>query len=458
MMELLSYILGIGPYALAAVLVAIGLVGFAPWVWKNPERWIFGIIFALSFSPAGGDASADGSLFRQLAWSALFALVAAQLLWDKKLPQEHLVSLVPKSMWLLLSLIFVSLAWSPEPVISFKRAIQMVGVLLISMLVARNALLGQDLLAKLRYPVGFFVLIGLLSAVLAPSTAFDTDRSLRAISTHKNTWGQFSLLTCLVFLFSWVRDKNSASLLLLLPAFISLILSKSTTSLLTFLLITGAVGVWMALTFPGMLGKMLLIVGILCAALAFHGYLVITGEWPLDALSRSVFQATGKDSSLTGRTFLWELMYAEIAKHPWLGAGYGGFWTSTAGASAVLVSHLNWGPPVQAHSGYIDVVNELGVLGAGLMAAIALVHARNIGALLRSSQSVAGMLHGSLLVSVLIINYAETSLLRTTHFWWVLFSMSIFEVHVLRHCQSVVPRPAADTSANSPGKAERPCA
>lgn len=433
MPEALSYFLGATPYALIAIIAATALVGFSPWVWQRPETWLFWALFGLSFSPAGGEASGDGSLFRQLTWSTLFALLAAQLLWDKKLAPKQLLALVPTSMWLLMSLIFISLAWSPEPVISFKRAIQMVGVLLISLLVARSTLQGEDLLAKLCIPAGAFIAIGLASAVLTPATAFDVDHAMRAISSHKNTWGQFSLLSCLVFLFSWLRNTKQLWFLVigLAPSFISLVLSKSTTSLLTFLLISGAVTVWMLLRYPGMLGKMILIAGVLVAALAFHGFLVFTGEWPLDALSRNLFKATGKDSSLTGRTFLWELMYAEIAKHPWLGTGYGGFWTSTAGASAILVSHLNWGPPVQAHSGFIDVVNELGALGALLMSVMALVHARNIWALLRSQHAIAGMLHGSLLVSVIIVNYAETSLLRTTHFWWVLYSISIFEAHVL---------------------------
>lgn len=448
MFEFFSYLMGAGPYALVAIVVATAMVGFVPWIWRKPEAWLFWALFALSFSPASGDASGEGSVVRQLTWSALFALLAAQLIWDQKLPAKQLLALVPLSMWLLMSLIFVSLAWSPEPVISFKRAIQMVGVLLMSLLVARSTLQGEDLLSKLRYPAGVFIVLGLASAVLSPSTAFDVDHAMRAISTHKNTWGQFSLLSCLVFLFSWVRNKRQLALLVLglAPSFVSLVLSKSTTSLLTFLLIAGSVAVWMLLRFPGMLGKMILIGGVLAAALAFHGFLVVTGEWPLDALSRNLFKATGKDASLTGRTFLWELMYAEIAKHPWLGTGYGGFWTNTAGASAVLVSYLNWGPPVQSHSGYIDVVNELGVLGAVLMIVMALVHLRNVWALLRSEQAIAGMLHGSLLVSVLIVNYAETSLLRTTQFWWIIYSISIFEAHVL--CQGLRPG-GAPTPANT---------
>ena len=39
-------------------------------------------------------------------------------------------------------------------------------------------------------------------------------------------------------------------------------------------------------------------------------------------------------------------------------------------------------------------------------------------------------LHGSVLIAMLFINYAETSFLRTTHFWWIVLCISIVEAHV----------------------------
>ena len=46
-----------------------------------------------------------------------------------------------------------------------------------------------------------------------------------------------------------------------------------------------------------------------------------------------VLGAFGKDATLTGRTVLWNYATEEIARHPLLGVGHGGFWTPEDGLS-----------------------------------------------------------------------------------------------------------------------------
>lgn len=446
---ILSYLLGLGPYVLAAILAAIAIVGFAPWVWKHPERWLFWVILILSFGPATGDPSGDGSLVRQISWGVFFAISAALLVFGQKEGDLPLLKLAPTGLILLVGLLTLSVAWSPAPFISFKRAIQAAGVLLIGLLVARNTLRGHTLQSQLQPSVFFMVAVGLCAAVLVPSMSFDADHAFRGISPHKNGWGQLSLLASLIFLCAWLANRRNTLILVLglLPAIISLFLTRSTTSLLSFIFIAGGIAVWMLASGKGGLGKLLLIGVVITVALSFHGYLVFTGEWPLDAVSDYIFRATGKDQSLTGRKYLWQLMYAEIAKHPFLGTGYGGFWTNNPGPSAILVSKLNWGPPVQAHSGYIDIVNEIGILGALLLTGVLIQHSLNIFKLARINNSYVAVFHGALLFSVLIINYAESSLLRTTHIWWIMICVSIFEVHVLTRFPNAKPAPINDKVA-----------
>jgi len=438
MMEILSYILFLGPYVAVAIFAAIFLVGFSPWAWKHPERWLFWVILLLSFGPATGDASGEGSLTRQITWGVLFMLVAAILLFRPKAGNIPQLKLVPIGLILLTGLLVMSVAWSPEPFISFKRVAQVIGVLLIGLLMARVVLLGHTMQTQMQKPVMFLIGIGLTVAVLVPSMAFDADGALRAISPHKNTWGGFSLLASLVFFVTWLVNRQNMWLfaLVMIGSVVSLILSRSTTSLVSFILIAGSVCIWLLATRNGMLGKITLIAIFIVLVSASHGYFVFTGHSPIYVVTDWIYSLTGKDQTLTGRKYLWDLMFLEIAKHPWLGTGYGGFWTNTPGPSSILVSKLSWGPPVQAHSGFIDIINEIGILGILLLASVLFIHLLNIIKLLRTAEQHLGLFHGVLLFSVLINNYAETSLLRTTHIFWIIICMSIFEVHVLTHFYS----------------------
>jgi exopolysaccharide production protein ExoQ len=51
-----------------------------------------------------------------------------------------------------------------------------------------------------------------------------------------------------------------------------------------------------------------------------------------------VLGALGKDSTLTGRTMMWEIARREMAEHPWTGLGPEGFWNWNTGIAHNLVT------------------------------------------------------------------------------------------------------------------------
>ena len=155
-----------------------------------------------------------------------------------------------------------------------------------------------------------------------------------------------------------------------------------------------------------------------------------------------VFKSTGKDITLSGRTYLWELIWKEIGKHPWLGTGYGGFWLGLEGMAGQIAYLVRWGYPGQAHNGYLDILNELGVVGLFLLLAFVVQHAMQLVRLAAIDRPLA-LFHGALLVALLTLNLAEATLLRTTHLWWIVFVASVFEVNaILRKSQlGAVNRP-----------------
>jgi exopolysaccharide production protein ExoQ len=72
----------------------------------------------------------------------------------------------------------------------------------------------------------------------------------------------------------------------------------------------------------------------------------------------SVFQALGRNSTLTGRTDIWAAVLP-MARNPLVGAGFESFWLSPS-VHQRLADLFPGLPLNEAHNGYIEVYLELG--------------------------------------------------------------------------------------------------
>jgi exopolysaccharide production protein ExoQ len=75
-----------------------------------------------------------------------------------------------------------------------------------------------------------------------------------------------------------------------------------------------------------------------------------------------MFDAIGKDSTLTGRTELWAMVTEAIADRPWLGWGYAAFWETDASPSRSIWELIRWDAP-GSHNGYMEIWLGLCILG-----------------------------------------------------------------------------------------------
>jgi hypothetical protein len=107
------------------------------------------------------------------------------------------------------------------------------------------------------------------------------------------------------------------------------------------------------------------------------------------------------------------------------------------GPSGALVKRLDWGPPTQAHSGYIDVVNEVGAAGMLLLFIVVMAHLYRCFCLYKTGARQHFSLHFSIIISSLILNYAESSLTQGTNLWWIILTCSIIEVFNRVHAQKI---------------------
>ena len=72
--------------------------------------------------------------------------------------------------------------------------------------------------------------------------------------------------------------------------------------------------------------------------------------------------ANNRDVSLSGRRELWDTLWQFIQEKPWLGYGYGGFFSGKSREASILWQIHDW-VPVHAHNGFIQLWLNLGFIG-----------------------------------------------------------------------------------------------
>jgi O-antigen ligase len=125
-------------------------------------------------------------------------------------------------------------------------------------------------------------------------------------------------------------------------------------------------------------------------------------------LIASVANLAGKDLTFTGRTFLWASMLQEISNHILLGTGFQAFWSLSNPSVRILYETFNW-LPNQSHNGYIDIMNEVGLVGFILFISMIVNYFLNNIKLIRPNP------WKWLIIIALIINLQESSFFRAGH-------------------------------------------
>jgi O-antigen ligase len=203
----------------------------------------------------------------------------------------------------------------------------------------------------------------LAEALLRPSVGYDVGEyanAIRGMYFQKNGLGMAMLSAALALSFLVLnRGRLRLTDLAIFGGLLMMLaLSRSTTSTLLTLLAAGSTillvwldrgGPWRWFSFLNLGG------GLAVALLVF----AVVGR-------EGVFDFLGKDSSLTGRTFIWEAAWMVFNQKPILGHGYAAFWIAATPGVDAIWEFVQWETPT-AHSGYYEVLLQLGLLGAGLV-------------------------------------------------------------------------------------------
>jgi len=273
---------------------------------------------------------------------------------------------------LLLLLIWaaLSIVWSQDRLHTLSEAVTLVGTTVIVIWMAQTI----DWQSQLKIILYAGAISGILSVAFAiglPSRGIDYSHGSAAwqgIFFSKNHLGRM-MLFFLTPAFYFRAGKNQP---LLHRAFrysyIALCLgligmSRSKTAI-------GVTAIYLVFTAAMFLSRRLRAMDRKFLILALAILFSVSALLILPNLTALVLQMGG-DPTLTGRTVIWSQLLLSFWKHPWTGYGYGAFWGAGEGWAAFMriygAMHF---AASYAHSGYIDVLLQLGGIGLALVLAI----------------------------------------------------------------------------------------
>lgn len=270
----------------------------------------------------------------------------------------------------------ISIIWSVDPSTTVRRGVAhlLTGALCLYIV---SSMSPEELLRRLTLSFLIGGVASLLYTVGSPYNAIHhgggIDGSWKGVYGHKNDLGRICsiALVCAYFSTSLTVAQKRIRLATLLIFLFLLVMSQSRTN---WFIVAAMVGVipmtaWLrnGRVAPGLrIGAFLTI--------AVGATLVVT--FGADAM----LAAVGRDATFSGRTTLWRGVQAIIdQKYPYLGAGYGAFFTRAGGIYQLTPYLSAWsGIPNHAHSGFLDTRANLGIPGVTLLALFILVTGKRL--------------------------------------------------------------------------------
>ena len=300
-------------------------------------------------------ATISGSLKRRIAFLSLglFGLISLMLQRRSRLKINGFLG------WLILFYLvwaFSSLVWAEDIALSFRRLVLLFMVCIGALAVAKNFSVREIILFAF-FSTTLYLIIGLL-AEIALGTFNPSQAEYRFAGTiHPNSQG----LNCALLLLAAVCLAGSANrgrsffLAIVIVALIFLIITKSRTAFASALL---ALFVYLALV-SSIKRKLTLILGV---SLTFCLLLLLVGDAFFPALRQGIL--LGREdptvNTLTGRIPLWKDCMEYFAQRPFIGYGYGSFWTPR---HIHELSYMHGREVGEGHSTYLELLLNLGSIG-----------------------------------------------------------------------------------------------
>jgi len=323
---------------------------------------------------------------------------------------------IKENVWLIVLIVFmlVSVSWSDIPYISFKRWTREFQAIVIAFVILSERSPHQAIEAILRRTAYILIPFSLILIKYFPEYGvsygrYGGGRMWVGVALQKNSLGHLCLISAFFLVWSLVRErqrhnprvsKYQTPLAIFLIAMTLVLMggpgwkSYSATSIVA--LAVGLLVYWRisSLKKRGTHWTASTLVAIVAALIVFGIFILFAGGSSIEFIA----SAAGRDATLTGRTGIWAVLLPIAMQKPFMGRGFGSYWTTT---TTKLAPH--------AHNGYLDLLLGLGFVGIVLVSMFLLSSCRKAHQTLMANFDW-GTLWICYLIMLLICNITESSM------------------------------------------------
>jgi O-antigen ligase len=313
-------------------------------------------------------------------------------------------------------LVPLSALWSVDSTLTLRRFTSLAAIVLMCVaisLVGWNRRRFQQVALP---PLVFILVASLLVGIVHPDKVIElgTDVSLNdawhGITYQKNQFGMTASVVAIICFNRWLARASGTfwSIAGLTVALTCLVFSRSSTSLLATVL--GMFFMVLVMRVPVIKQRYstYVVVGIAATILIYELAVqnVIPGS---NTLLSPIAKLMGKDMTFSSRSIIWETIKEHIRASPWLGTGYGAYWTTlpNVNSPSYVFMYVMYFYPGEAHNGYLDIVNDLGYLGLACLLMFLVWYIRQALQLMRFDRGQAAM-YLALLFQQMVANLSES--------------------------------------------------
>jgi exopolysaccharide production protein ExoQ len=377
-----------------------------------------------SYGGGGGTEAESYDAGNPIERAVYFVFIFAGA-WLLRQRQVRLAEVVQKNRWLLVFYGFwmVSVLWADLPLVAFKRWFKDLGNIIMVLIVLTETRPVEAVKA---------VFVRCACVVVPMSVIFikyipDLGRTYHiwsgammytGVATHKNTLGVLMLVTGITLMWDLLDragERRSRRWLDLAPEGALFLLnlwvlytSHSATSRLCFVI--GAI-LLLVLRTEAVHARIQLFTRI--CVLAAAALLFLDQVFDLrQTVTDLVLRMLNRDPTFTGRTDAWVMFIKEV-DNPLIGSGFNSFWSGERMQRIWEEYEI-----IQAHSGYVEIYLNGGILGVTLLAGVLLVGGVRIKDALYRGSRMAEARFVFWLIAI-IHNFSEASFCKLGLLWFV---------------------------------------
>ena len=391
--------------------------------------------------PTEGTEFTDGSPVDAAVYGAV--ILAGLIALSRRMSRVWSFLKSNRALVIFFSYCLVSTMWSDEPFVSFKRWIKAAGDVIMIVIVLTDA--DQRDAIKRFLCRAAYVLIPL--SILFIKYYPDWGRSYNpwtwepmysGVTTFKNLLGMTTLVGALGTLWCFIRSWRElrgrrrwqhlvAEGIILCMSIWLFLTADSMTSFSCFML-AGMVMLIASLKFVARRPWIIHVAVVAAISVALVALFFDT--------SGDMVKKLGRNSTLTGRTAIWQEVVEQAKHSPILGTGYEGFWM---GDRLAAVWRVEKGIQ-EAHNGYLEVYANLGWVGIGLLAWLIVSGYITVLAIYSRDHTI-GVIKLGFFVAALIYSFTEAGF-RMMSPIWLGFLLAVMWVPPRQSRPSEAPTPA----------------